>query len=206
MPEAAVRDPVEWGFATRSRRGEATSGDLAVILLLPEGALIAAIDGLGHGREAAHAARKAGEIVCERPSQDLVRLAERCHGALRRTRGAAISLAFVSAPKSTVTWLGIGSVQGRLLSGDPAETRPKGSLALRNGVPGHELPRLITATLPIRPGDILVLATDGIEVSFADAIDISGSSQAISDRILDAHGKPTDDALVVAVRYLGMRS
>ena len=56
------------------------------------------------------------------------------------TRGAAISLAFVSPSKGTMTWLGIGSVEGRVLSGDPSATRPKGSLALGNGVPGHELP------------------------------------------------------------------
>ena len=82
---------------TRCRRGEATSGDLAVVTLLPEGALVAAIDGLGHGDEAARAARTAAEVVRESPSQDLVLLVERCHGALQGTRGAAISLAFVSA-------------------------------------------------------------------------------------------------------------
>ena len=53
------------------------------------------------------------------------------------------------------------------------------------------------------PGDVLVLATDGIEARFADSLDISGSTQAISERILADHGKPSDDALVVAVRYLG---
>jgi phosphoserine phosphatase RsbX len=68
--ERALREPVEWGVATRSRRGEATSGDLAVVALLPEGALIAAIDGLGHGGEAARAARRAGAVVRDRPSQD----------------------------------------------------------------------------------------------------------------------------------------
>ena len=62
-----------------------------------------------------------------------------------------------------------------------------------------------TATLDVRPGDLLVLATDGIEVAFADSLDTSGSAQTITERILDVHWKPTDDALVVAVRYLGVR-
>ena len=55
------------------------------------------------------------------------------------------------------------------------------------------------------PGDVLVLATDGIQAVFADSLDISGSAQAITERILAAHRRPTDDALVVAVRYLGPR-
>ena len=198
-------DSVEWSVATRSRRGEAMSGDLAVVKLLPEGALVAAIDGLGHGREAARSARLAAEVVRERPSRDLVLLAERCHSALRGTRGAAISLAFISPSEGTMTWLGVGNVEGRVLSGYPSAIRPKGSLALGSGIPGHELPSVRTATLDVRPGDLLVLATDGIEAAFGDSLDISGSTQAITERILVDHRRPTDDALVVAVRYLGLR-
>lgn len=205
MPERTARDPVEWSIATKSRRGEVMSGDLAVVALLPDGALVAAIDGLGHGDEAAKAARKAGAVVRERPSHDLVQLAERCHRALRGTRGAAISLAFISARDSTMTWLGIGNVEGRVLSGDPSAKRPKGSLPLGSGIPGHQLPTVRTATLDVRPGDVLVLATDGIETVFGDSLDISGSTQAITERILDAYRRPFDDALVVAVRYLGVR-
>lgn len=205
MRERAVGDPIEWSVATQCRRGEATSGDLAVVELLPEGALVAAIDGLGHGSEAAHAAALAGDVVRERPSRDLVGLAERCHGALRDTRGAAFSLAFISPSEGTMTWLGVGNVEGRVLRAGPAAMRPKGSLALGSGIPGHELPRMSTATLDVQPGDLLVLATDGIEAAFGDSLDVSGSPQAIADRILAAHRKPADDALVVAVRYLGAR-
>jgi phosphoserine phosphatase RsbX len=204
--ERPAREPVEWGLATRCRRGEATSGDLGVVALLPDGALVAAIDGLGHGGEAARAARRAGDVVRDRPSQDLVLLAERCHTALRHTRGAAISLAFVSPLEGTITWLGVGSVEGRVISGDRSTARHKASLALGTGVPGHELPVVAASTLDVRPGDVLVFATDGINTAFADSLDISGTPQAISERILAAHWKPTDDALVVVVRYLGARS
>jgi hypothetical protein len=171
----------------RCRRGEATSGDLGIVTLLPEGVLVAGIDGLGHGEEAARAAAKAGEVLRESPGRDLVLLVQRCHAALKGTRGAAISLAFVSPSEGGVTWLGVGNVAGRVLSGDPSATQPKGSLPLGNGVPGH------------------VLATDGVEAAFADSLDVSGSTQAISERILADHWRPLDDALVVAVRYLGVR-
>jgi negative regulator of sigma-B (phosphoserine phosphatase) len=205
VPEPAAREPVEWAIATRCRRGETTSGDLAVVCLLPEGVLVAGIDGLGHGDEAARAARKAGEVLRESPGRDLVLLVERCHAALKGTRGAAISLAFVSPSDRGVTWLGVGNVEGRVLSGDPSAIRPKASLPLGNGVPGHELPPVRAATLELRTGDILVLATDGVEAVFADSLDISGSTEAISERILADHWRPTDDAVVVAVRYLGVR-
>jgi negative regulator of sigma-B (phosphoserine phosphatase) len=205
VANSAAREPVEWAVARRCRDGEARCGDVAVVTLLPEGALVAGIDGVGHGTEAARASRRAAAMVRGRPSADLELLVQRCHAALQGTRGAAISLALVSPSERAMTWLGVGNVEGRVLSGDPSATRPKGSLALRNGVPGHELPAVKAATLAIRPGDVLVLATDGIHRAFADSLDTSGSARAISERILADHWKPPDDALVVAVRYLGPR-
>ena len=203
MRDRAVRAPVEWSVAKRCRRGEATSGDLAVVAIVPGGALVAGVDGLGHGAAAARAARRAGEAVRASPDLDLVRLMERCHTALRGTRGAAISLAFISTSEGGMTWLGVGNVEGRVVSGTPSATRPKGSLALGSGVAGYELPAVRTAALEVRPGDVLMFATDGVDPSFADSLDLSGSTRAITERIMARHRRPTDDALVVAVRYLG---
>lgn len=205
MPDRANQPALEWGVSTRCRRGETLSGDLAIVELLADGALIAAVDGLGHGSEAARAARTAERVVRESPNGDLVALCERCHRAMSETRGAAISLAFVSGSDSTIAWLGVGNVEGRVLSGDPSTRSPKGSLALYSGVPGHQLPYMQIATLDLTPGDVLILATDGIAAGFADSLDVSGSAQAIAARIMARHRKVTDDALVVAVRYLGRR-
>lgn len=205
MSERADRPTVEWGVAARCKRGEITSGDLAVVAPFADGTLVAAIDGLGHGEEAARAARAAGDVVREHPGSDLVRLLTRCHQALSGTRGAAISLAFVSASNNTLTWLGVGSVEGRLMSAELADTRPKGSLALARGVPGHELPKMGSSTLDLRAGDVLLLATDGIGRAFSRSRDVSGPPRAIADRILEDCWKPSDDALVVAARFLGSR-
>jgi phosphoserine phosphatase RsbX len=205
VADRAARKAVEWCVATRCRRGEATSGDLGVVSLLPDGALVAAIDGLGHGGAAALAAGRAAAVLRERPGRDLVELFERCHVALQGTRGAAISLAFVAPALSTVFWLGVGNVEGRVLSGDPSATRLKGSLAPMSGVPGHELPPVRPAAVEVRTGDVLILATDGVDAAFADVLDVSGSPRAIGERVLARHAKQSDDALVVAVRYLGLR-
>jgi len=205
VSEQDVLRTMDWGLATRRRRGEAMNGDLGIVAVLPEGVLVAAIDGLGHGGEAARAAHEAGEVVRDRASEDLVPLVERCHDALRGTRGAVIGLAFMSHLRRTMTWLGVGNVEGLVLGEDDSALQPKGYLPLGSGVLGHELPTVRPATLDVRPGDVLILATDGIEGAFADSPDISGSAQDISERILAVHWKPIDDAVVLAVRYLGAR-
>jgi negative regulator of sigma-B (phosphoserine phosphatase) len=88
------------------------------------------------------------------------------------------------------------------MSADRSVMRPKSSLALVRGVAGHELPSVRITTLDMSPGDILVLATDGIEAGVGESLDVSGSPRAITEPIVAEHWKPTDDALVVAVRYL----
>lgn len=204
-PERTAPGPIEWAVAGSSRRGEGVSGDLAVVSMLPDGALVAAVDGLGHGSEAARAAETVAQVLRDGATRDLVALVERCHVALGATRGAAISLAFVAPSEKRMTWLGVGTVEGRVLSGNPAATRPRRSLALERGVAGHELPNVSIETLDLRPGDVLLLATDGIKAAFADSPNVSGSPGAIAERILGAHRRSADDALVVAVRYLGAR-
>jgi negative regulator of sigma-B (phosphoserine phosphatase) len=203
VSERANRPPLEWGMATRSRLGEMAVGDLSLVTYVSNGALVTVIDGLGHGSEAERAARIAAAVVRSDQGSDLRSLVRECHQALRNTRGAAISVAFISASEAKMAWSGIGNVEGRLLSGGASPAGTKGSLRLQSGVAGHELPVLATSTLAIRRGDLLILATDGIETAFGDSLKVTGSPQDIAQRILDQHGRITDDALVLVVRYLG---
>jgi phosphoserine phosphatase RsbX len=197
--------PFEWGFAARALPGEEVSGDRAVVAADGDRALVAAIDGLGHGPQAAHAAEAAAQVLDGLADVEAMEAAERCHEALRSTRGAAISLAVFADEPPTMTWLGIGNVEGRLIGGRTQHS-PGESLLLRGGVAGHELPPLTPATLPVERGDLLLFATDGVRDDFADSLDLSGRCQTIAERLLSGHGRPTDDALVVAVRYLGSTS
>src|SRR6267154_948379 len=61
MPETSVGTPalIEWGVASRALPGEALSGDLHFVKQVATGAVVAVVDGLGHGAEAATAARAA---------------------------------------------------------------------------------------------------------------------------------------------------
>jgi hypothetical protein len=194
---------LEWGAATRARPGENDSGDLAVVTRTASGTLVAAFDGAGHGPEAARAARAGADVVRGHGGEDLFALVVRCHEALRGTRGAAASIAFFPAGADEMTWLGIGDVAGRVFAADGVRPQAKSALRLAAGVVGHELATVMRETVELRRGDVLVFATDGVEASFAEEISLAGAPQEIADRILDAHWKPSDDGLVLVVRYLG---
>lgn len=179
-----------------------TSGDSHVLKPSPEGVLAAVIDGIGHGDEAADAARIAGEALTSSPHEDTVSLVWRCHEALKQTRGVVMTLVFVS-PNGAMTWVGVGNIEGVIFRCDAAGRVRSNHVVLRGGVVGHRLPPLRAESLTMLPHDTLILATDGIRPEFADAFVPDKEPQAIADRILATYRKGTDDALVLVVRCLG---
>lgn len=197
MPER--RQVLEWCIAGQPFAGEERSGDDALVVAGADDALVAAVDGVGHGPEAVRAAECALAAVRDGPRRDVVALARRCHEALLPTRGAAVAFAVFHG--GTVTWLGVGNVAGRLL-GAGAVPATGHWLPSLSGVAGDELPPLRPATLPLRRGDVLIMATDGIDPAFADHAVASGPCEEIAGRVLRDHARAADDALVVVARYL----
>ena len=205
MASASLTSPplIEWGVAALPLAGEAESGDSYLVKLLPHGALLAVVDGLGHGGKAAAAAKTAVAALEDSANESIIAVVKRCHERLRRTRGVVMSLAVFHAPDSTLTWLGVGNVEGLLLRADAKASPARESVLLRGGVVGCELPPLRASVIPVFRGDTLIFATDGIRRSFAEGLSQNAPPQQIADRILARHGKGTDDALVRVARYLG---
>jgi negative regulator of sigma-B (phosphoserine phosphatase) len=59
---------LDWAWAGAALEGD-ESGDACLVAPLPHGALLAVIDGLGHGPEAAVAAREATSLLQVRPER-----------------------------------------------------------------------------------------------------------------------------------------
>jgi len=197
---------LEWGVSGRVMPGEDESGDAHIVAAFPSGALVAVVDGLGHGPEAAEAAALAVAVMRRLAQEPVVEIIQRCHEELRKTRGAVISLASFHSDMNTMTWLGIGNVEGVLLRAKQSKFAARESLLLRGGVVGYQLPLLRSVTLPISVGDTLMLATDGISGRFADRRATERAPQDIADEILRDDAKETDDALALVARYLGGQS
>lgn len=197
-----VKRLIQWHVAGSSLPGEADSGDLHVVQDFPGGVLVGVVDGLGHGKEAAAAARAALEVLAQCPQEGVISLVERCHESLRVTRGAVLSLASLSVKENTMTWTGVGNVEGVLLRRDPYAVPGHESLLLRNGVVGNRLPRLSASTVPVRRGDMLIFATDGIRPGFVEQINPNDSPHRVASRIFAEYARNTDDALVLVVRFI----
>ena len=192
---------VDYGVAARPLRGELESGDLHVVIPRPHGAIVAVADGLGHGYEAALAAKMAVNTLTAQAHFPLPDVVKVCHEALLRTRGVAMSIA--SLESETMTWLAVGNVAGLLLHADESGKVTREHVLMRNGVVGHRLPPLRAATQRLRRGDLLIFATDGVREGFESAVRHDARPQETAERILAQFGKNTDDALVFVGRWNG---
>ncbi|HVL50848.1 MAG TPA: SpoIIE family protein phosphatase [Actinomycetota bacterium] len=189
--------------AERAMPGEYRSGDLSVVVPVVGGALVAVIDGLGHGMEAAAAATAARDTVRSCAGEPIEVVLEQCHNALRGTRGAVITLAQVDQQRDELTWIGVGNVEGRIWPALPGATLNRQAPPLRGGVVGHALPKLRSSTLTLSRGDLLILSTDGVSNNFHEEFMLNGPVQQIADDIMDKHWTGKDDALILVARYLG---
>ena len=205
MAEHGRLGPIEWAAASRPRPGENVCGDRSIAVdVNGTGALLGVLDGLGHGAEAAEAANCGVDVLGEARAEPLDVLVQRCHRALSNTRGVAMTLARIDFRVNTVSWVGIGNVAADLVAKYPAGVQVRSSALLAGGIVGYRIPEVLTLqAVPIRPGDLLVFASDGIADSHLDDIDFSTPASAIAEKILHSHAMGTDDALVLTARHRG---
>ena len=194
-------DALDRGVAQRAMPGQRRSGDRAVLVPYDGGALVGAIDGLGHGDEAADAAEQAERVLVAAPADPPETLLQRCHRALIRSRGVVMTLAWLDVERRRLRWTGVGNVEGRLVRGGGDPRSPTEGAFVRGGVVGYNLPGVRVTTTALQEGDLLVLATDGVSSGFAGSLAAGGSAQELADRVMEQHAKATDDALVVVVRF-----
>jgi|ERR1700733_3427078 len=192
---------VEWSTAAATMPGESVSGDRHWAGPVANGMIFAVIDGLGHGAAAAAASKIAVAMLEQFAGEPLIELLHRCHESLRATRGVAMSLAQLNTEHSVLTWIGVGNVEGALLHREAK--LPCDKLMLRNGVVGSHLPTLREQELPIRPGDILTMVTDGVTTEHPMRVAMDAKIETVAEGILASARKGNDDALVLAARYRG---
>ena len=138
-------------------RGEEECGDDWAIHV-ESGRLVALlVDGLGHGPGAAVAAAAAmggfHDVAADPPETVL----DAMHTALRRTRGAALSVTLVDQTRRTARFCGVGNVDGRVVALDTSR-----QLMPQSGIVGHTMPRVQAAEVPWPAGARLVMHSDGI--------------------------------------------
>jgi len=192
--------PLSFGVATRAYRNIELNGDAFVVRRWNEFALIALIDGLGHGQYANIAAQTAREYIENHYDQRLEALFRGAGRACRATRGVVMALARFDwkAEPITLTFASVGNIGARVF-GIPTPM----NFIVHRGVVGLNAPNPVVAEYSWSSDYILVLHTDGLQTMWRwnDFPELAEAPAAYAARfLLQALAKDNDDATVIVVR------
>ena len=164
--------------------------------------LLFAADGLGHGFGAAEASREAIRIFKESVAHSPEEILQRVHDALRKTRGAAASVAEIRLNENRLSFAGVGNVTGAIFSGVQA---PR-NLVCHNGTLGYEARKFSAFEYPWSAHDVLVLCSDGLTTHWRGT-DYNGllarRATLIAGVLYRDHVRGRDDATAAVVRGEG---
>lgn len=139
-------------------KGESTCGDGYLILAGTSRSLYMVVDGLGHGAGATEAAEEAVATVKRFCTENVTEIIGRTHDALKKTRGAAMSIAIVDHERMVLRYGGVGNISATLVTGSSAR-----SLISQNGTLGAVLPRIPQEySYPIEKNSTLFMFSDGL--------------------------------------------
>lgn len=202
--ETLTRPILDWHIESLPFEGGPGSGDRGQVRGNGRHAFAFVIDALGHGKDAAQMADLAeNHLAVAEPGDRLERIIEDCHRQFLGTRGTAMCLAYLNADADALSWLSVGNIQAVRIQLDTHGMPQFESLVMRGGVVGDRLPELRASRVSLKPGDMIVMATDGIGYGWYGEYrpNISAADLARALRMHHCHGK--DDALVLVFRYLG---
>jgi len=193
---------IEVGTAAASAVGEIASGDRHVVKQSGSSALVAVVDGLGHGEAAIRAALAAVGSLESQAITGLPAMVTRLNEQLRGTRGVVISMAIIDLATGRLHWVGVGNVAGVVVRGIGPAAGRRESLVTTPGIVGSNLPALRPSSLQLDVGDTLVFATDGVDEMFENSVVPGMPVQRLAQHLLAAHGQQRDDCLVFVARLV----
>ncbi len=179
--------------------GQEVSGDAWAVEQHGDQLTLLVADGLGHGMEAHLASTEAVRILRQNPDLRPKPLLERCHQALRSTRGAAMAIAQIDEAHGKITFAGAGNISGRIYSGSAL---CQNAVSV-NGTVGQQTERIQEFYYPWPSDGVLQLHSDGLS-SRASLEPYPGL--ALRDAALNAgvlyrdFARGRDDATVVIIK------
>ena len=196
----SVDAEIELGAVCLPMGGEEVAGDGWLLEASGDYRTVLVVDGLGHGPNAARAARAATEAFAAHAEAAPATLMQICHRALATTRGAAGAVAKVVAAKKHGTFAGVGNIACRVESS--GERR---QLVSHSGTLGHVMRRVQEFEFAFPAGSLLILHSDGLTSHWVSS-DYPGLAAKhaglIAGVLYRDHDRGRDDVTVVVLKNM----
>ncbi|MGH9570595.1 MAG: SpoIIE family protein phosphatase [Candidatus Angelobacter sp.] len=156
--DPAAEGALEIGGIAAPYPGETVCGDAMAWEQKRGRTVIVMADGLGHGPLAAEAAAEAVASFRRHASEQPGEMVARMHDALKKTRGAAASVAEIRPLAGTLTYAGVGNIAATVLSSVFSR-----SLVSHGGTLGHTAARIQEFKMEWPRGAALIMHSDGLK-------------------------------------------
>jgi anti-sigma regulatory factor (Ser/Thr protein kinase) len=196
MPERAE---IALGQVVIPYPGEIECGDSWAFGLGNGRPSLLAVDGSGHGPQAATAARTAVTTFETSDRADAVRLMETMHRALAPTRGAAVAVAQIDAAAGQIHFVGVGNIAAAVIESTGSIKR----MVSHNGTAGQIASRIREFIYPCGRDATVVLHSDGLSAKW-DTASYPGlmthHPSVVAGVLSRDFRRANDDAMVVVMR------
>jgi anti-sigma regulatory factor (Ser/Thr protein kinase) len=178
--------------------GETLSGDDWRVEQAGGRCAIMVADGLGHGLEAYRASMAATDVLPKRENWPAADLIHEAHGALRATRGAAVSILSLNLSTGQAQFAGVGNVAA-FIGGHGARKQ----LVTHNGIVGHNMRKVGALDVEWPHDSWLLMHSDGLSTQW-NLNDFPGLDArhpaVIAATVCKAHWRKRDDVTVLVAR------
>jgi anti-sigma regulatory factor (Ser/Thr protein kinase) len=189
---------IEIGALVVPLAGEEESGDGWAVAGDAAGVTLLAVDGLGHGPEAAKAAAGAIGALAKASGAAPASVVEAAHQDLRITRGAALAVGRIDLANDELRFAGIGNIAAAVFDGEVRR-----QLVSHNGIVGHNMRKVQEFVVPCGRGAVCTMHSDGIHTQW-DLASYPGlylrNPALVAAILMRDFIRRRDDAMVLVVR------
>lgn len=189
------KNGIETSVFSRPKPGFKSNGDAYFIKKYGDGALVAVIDGIGHGEKANKASGLAVKVLEDKFREELDQIVMAIHRKLQGGRGCVIGLIRMGK-EGTIEYLGVGNIRAQVYTKEMYKR-----LVSFDGLLGGKLRTLRTDRFTLITPCLIVLHSDGVSTfNFDDKRVLYKPVIKLARGAFQQYKKSSDDATLLVAR------
>lgn len=186
---------IQTSVFSRPKPGFKSNGDAYFIKRYEDSAIVAVVDGIGHGDKASEASKAALKVIEDKYRDDLEQVVLTVHRRLHGSRGCVLGIVRMNKD-GKIEYLGVGNIRTQIYT-----TERYKRLVSFDGLLGSNVRTLRTDRLALSTPCLIVLHSDGVSTfNFDDKRIVYRPVMEIAKEAFEQHKKSTDDATLLIAR------
>lgn len=186
---------IQTSVFSRPKPGFKSNGDGYFIKRYEDSAVVAVVDGIGHGDKANEASRIALKVIEDKFRDELDQIVTTIHRKLHGSRGCVMGIVRMNK-EGKIEYLGVGNIRTQIYT-----TERYKRLVSFDGLLGSNVRTLRTDRLTLSTPCLVVLHSDGVSsFNFDDKRIVYRPVIEIAKEAFENHKKSSDDATLLIAR------